>query len=354
MEPNDEVKKIIEKINNGQATDDEKQRFQHWYNSWDDTKTYIAQDGTPEQLKASIWKGIHARALPKTNVWKKWVAVAAAVVFVGTASFFFWLSTDLSDAAQRQYSGVLIMGNDQKIEKHQNSLDNFLDTAAYVDLTTLQHTESIKTLATEKGQFSKVILPDGTKVWLNVGTKLSLSDDFKTASQRTVSLSGEAYFEVTTIANRSFVVQAKDQSIRVLGTKFNVKAYPNQEQLVTSLYEGSIELVYQGQVTLLKPAEVARTGPRRVDVLPLKDTYQGKWRQLQFEFDNEQIEEVLAQIGRWYNMEIVYDSTVPKQLISGKITPGATMPDLLLILSNLTEGQYTRKGDALHVKFKNN
>lgn len=355
MHSKKEIEAILLKINEGTASLEEKERFQQWYNSFDDSHTAVASDSSAAILKEQIWAGLQKRKSVRTRRWKRYVAVAAVLLLSGTALLVYKQQSS-SGASDQDFlrSGLQIEGANAQVESVEGSLSNFLDTAYYFDLQTVSGHTAINAVFTEKGQFSKIILPDGTKVSLNADTKIKLSPDFATAAQRTVELEGEAYFEVTSLPSRSFVVKSKSQEVRVLGTKFNVKAYPNQAGIKTSLFEGKIELVDGETKTLLAPRQQALNEAGIISVAANEAASSAGWRALSFEFDKERIDDVLVQLARWYKLELVLESTVPAQKISGKISRGTSLKDLQTILTNLTQGAYRLADDTLYVKFKNN
>lgn len=108
----------------------------------------------------------------------------------------------------------------------------------------------------DNGQRASVVLPDGTKVWLNSHTKLNYKSDYG-VKERSVSLSGEAYFEVSKDTLRRFLVNAGDMEVEALGTAFNVKAYEEDDEVVTTLFEGSVRTAVGKEFVILSPDESA-------------------------------------------------------------------------------------------------
>ena len=351
----EEIKAILIKINEGTASLEEKERFQEWYNSFDDSSTVIEANSSPEMLKEEIWISLQKRKPIQKIAWMRYTAAAAVILLCGAAVMLFSKKSDpaTSELALLR-SGLQVVDANAQVHAFDAEVSNFLDTTYYVDLLALSGAQEINAVFTEKGQFSKLILPDGTKVSMNADTKLKLSPDFAKATQRTVDLVGEAYFEVSSLPNQSFVVRSGTQEVKVLGTKFNVKAYPNQDIIKTNLIEGKIELIDGTAKTLLLPQQEAlnKKGVIAVEAKALESN--SGWRALSFDFDKEGIEDVLLQLARWYKLELVFESQIPSQKISGKISRGTSLKDLQAILTNLTQGTYRLKEDTLFVKFKNN
>lgn len=354
MLKDEEIKKILAKINAGTATEDEKSLFLQWYRSWDDTQTNVDTLGDVNTLHQSIWDKIEGKR--KVRRWdsRRFVRIAAAFAIVAASSFAFFYYSSTNDKPLELSSAVKLGGDAFDHVTINTSVADFLDTSKYVNLKELDNGDKIGDISTGEAQFIKIQLPDGSKVSLNAGTKIHLADDFRTGQNRVVYLEGEAFFDVSKIAGRNFIVASKGQRVEVLGTKFNIKAYPNQKQIVTSLIEGSIRLQSGDAAEVLKPNDIAYNTAGNIAVKSEEVIPNIGWRQLNFEFDNEQVEEVLQQLGRWYGLKIVFKNRIPDLMISGKIPRGTELKDLQLILGNLTQAQYQLKDNVMQVKFNNN
>lgn len=197
-------------------------------------------------------------------------------------------------------------------------------------------------VSTRKGSKSKLVLPDGTQVWLNADSKISYNDHFG-ASTREISLSGEAYFEVVKDKTRPFIVHTPAMDIKVMGTVFNVKAYPADEASQTSLIEGSVEvsLKKSGKKILLKPSEklfvsneYLNKGPEKIisaratvpdiaisqiNTLPDKITaIETQWTQNKLAFKNQKLVDIVADLSRWYGVTIdINDENIREKTYSG-------------------------------------
>lgn len=205
--------------------------------------------------------------------------------------------------------------------------------------------ENINQVSTQLGSRTKIILPDGTKVWLNVGSKLSYPD-IKNASQRVVTLTGEAYFEVVHDASRPFIVHTDYMDVRDIGTAFEVKYYPGDKQFEATLIEGSIEVINPKdpeRKVLLKPKEkiivpilpavqeIKTPVPHQEDettiytIAKIKATEHGlfpetAWVQNQLVFDNEPFKELAIRMERWYDVKIYFtDTAIAETRFSGII-----------------------------------
>ena len=177
-------------------------------------------------------------------------------------------------------------------------------------------------IITESGQRSKVVLPDSSIVWLNSSTTLSYNYSFK--DKRIIFLNGQAFFQVTRNENRPFLVQCGDIKIKVLGTKFDVNGYPENDKISVVLESGSV-LLSQGQGTLnykLTPGEEADYDICKKDI-SIHDTDVKKytsWKDGKLIFRNDPMKLVLKKLERWYNIKIeVKDSEVYNTIFTGTI-----------------------------------
>ncbi|MRG44863.1 DUF4974 domain-containing protein [Chitinophaga sp. SYP-B3965] len=188
---------------------------------------------------------------------------------------------------------------------------------------------SIETIV-KPGARSRLLLPDGSVVWLNSGSRISYPANF-TDSLREVELEGEAYFDVAKNPNRPFIVHTRDIHIRVLGTAFNVKCYPDENKTEATLIRGLVQVSKTGEgpqeVLLLHPHEkvvisksvsdIGTAVPHNMIVKHLKentkDTSMAEtaWVYNKLVFDGEDFQEIVAEMERWYNVKIsINDSTV--------------------------------------------
>ena len=175
---------------------------------------------------------------------------------------------------------------------------------------------------TENGQRSKVVLPDSSIVWLNSGTTLSYN--YSAEDTRSIILNGEGFFQVTRNVNKPFVVQCGDIKVKVLGTKFDVSAYPDNDKISVVLESGSV-LLNHNQCTLnykLKPGEQADYDKKAKEINihsadVEKDT---SWKDGKLIFRNDPMKLVIKQLERWYNIQVeVKDPEVYNSIFTGTV-----------------------------------
>jgi len=187
------------------------------------------------------------------------------------------------------------------------------------------------TLSTPRGQLFKIVLPDGTKVWMNANSTLNYPSKF-TGSERLVELHGEAYFEVTKNPDQPFIVKTADQQVKVLGTHFNINAYDNEATTKTTLVEGKVEVQHQQQKMLLVPNQQSISKGQSFNKKNVDATEFITWREGYFTFQNATANEIMQQLARWYDLNVRLDNSETSERFSGKITKQMNLPEILAVL----------------------
>ncbi|PUZ22435.1 FecR family protein [Chitinophaga costaii] len=175
----------------------------------------------------------------------------------------------------------------------------------------------------------KVVLADGTSVWLNAGSALRYPTAFN-GPERSVTISGEAYFEVAPRAQQPFQVKVSDGStISVLGTQFNVNAYTDEQAVRTTLVSGSLRVSASGKDLLLQPGQqaVAANGVQLVKAANIAQAV--AWKEGIFDFDKMDVAAVMRQLARWYDLQIIYENGVPDTRFYGEIGRNLQLSDVL-------------------------
>jgi len=204
---------------------------------------------------------------------------------------------------------------------------------------------NLHTISTPKGVQHQVVLPDGSRVWLNAASSLRFPTAF-TGSARQVKLTGEGYFEVAKNKQMPFKVEANGTTIEVLGTHFNLKAYPEEKATTTTLIEGSVKVSQANVSKLLRPGQQAKWQEAQKDlkVMPVELDEVLAWKNGLFQFNETPIPEVLRQVARWYDVEYQYQGSQPNIHFTGQISRQNNLNEVLNMLE-LTGG--------IHFKIKN-
>lgn len=159
------------------------------------------------------------------------------------------------------------------------------------------------TLYVPAGQRACITLQDGTIVWLNAQSTLIYPSHFY-GKERIVSITGEAFFEVSKDKEKPFIVTAQDAKIRVLGTKFNVYSYPDTKQIKTSLIEGAVQVFYKSKQVILRPNEESIAQDGKLTVGNIKNPDMLLWRNGIYSFNNERLVEIVRDLELYYDVTI--------------------------------------------------
>ena len=210
------------------------------------------------------------------------------------------------------------------------------------------------TLATPRGGQYKVTLPDGTRVWLNSASRLRYPTAFTGATRR-VELSGEAYFEVAKNSRQPFTVATAGMAVNVLGTDFNLNAYSDEDSIRTTLVDGAVRLVNDGNALEIHPGEQGSLARDEKQDSLARDEKQGSpardgkrmvvsrpdvqevlaWKNGEFVFYSQPIQVIMRQVSRWYDVDVEYRGAPPTTLFTGDIARASKASALLEMLETV-------------------
>lgn len=188
-------------------------------------------------------------------------------------------------------------------------------------------------ISTPKGGQFSVTLSDGTRAWLNAGSTLTYPPYFS-GHQRRVSITGEVYFEVAADKRKPFRVAAPGLEIKVLGTHFNVSAYPDDGKISTTLFEGAVALKTAKKETQIIPGQVAVWKPDGAEIHTFSADLESvlAWKNGYFIFNEEHIQPIMDKLSRWYNVEVSYRGDLRGLNFSARIPRKSTISEVLSIL----------------------
>lgn len=211
-------------------------------------------------------------------------------------------------------------------------------------------TDQINVLTTARGQMYSIVLPDGSKVWMNSDSELEYMANLVTEGKRVVKLRGEAYFEISKDKSHPFIVKTKGQDVEVIGTQFNVNAYENEPFISTTLLEGSISLRTATEQRLLSPGQQALNKQGQLQVRQANIENITDWKEGDFAFKNVDFKTALRKIERWYNVEMIYDKSLPKDLQAGGwISRKKNLSSVLEFIESAKMVRFKADGDKIYV-----
>ncbi|NLU90483.1 FecR family protein [Chitinophaga sp. Ak27] len=366
-----ELLQLFERIANGTASNHDLQVYNEWCNSFQAENVPVQRPFEEKQMK--ILAALNERISSGRRInHMKWSA-AAAILLICTVAAFTWrhkqatVSANWSSGqAQVQHnpnSTVLILADGTQVElgatqkgKIGQQSGTYISKKSDSSLVYVFNGKNTSgnsavvqynSLVIGKGQQFQLQLPDGTKVWINAGSSLKFPVNFQRQPQREVILSGEAYFEVASYANKPFVVATACQKIEVLGTNFNVESYPEDSDSRTTLLEGTVRINHQLELSPGEQAIVRHSG--ETDKKHVNTAAVVAWKNGYFSFDGESIYDIMPKLGRWYDMEVSYDENLPGDKFEASISRSRSMTDVLDFLQRTKLVKFRIEGHRIIV-----
>ncbi|MDN3586721.1 FecR family protein [Pedobacter aquatilis] len=363
-----DLEKIVERYLSGKANADEIQFIEEYYNFLG--KTDESSDINPaediknlEQLNfEAIKEKIAHNKKTRISPLYKYISAAAALVLIFTGIYYFQINKTskllATTQAQRKHldilpgknKAILTLADGSKVVLDENTSSDISDqdgiriskekdgqlVYTIVNNSLLNQHKNIayNTISTPRGGQYQVILPDGSRVWLNAASSLKYPEAF-TGKQRLVVLTGEAYFEVAKNKSMPFHVVSQNQNVEVLGTHFNINSYLDDNTVKTTLLEGSVKVSNLKFSKTLKPGEQAISGiggEASIKIAADVDTDdETAWKNGLFQFNDSQLKVILSQLERWYDIKIDY-SDVPAKRFNGMVPRKSKLSEVLKML----------------------
>lgn len=209
------------------------------------------------------------------------------------------------------------------------------------------------TMTTPRGRQYQLTLADGSRVWLNAASSVTFPTAF-VGSERRVEISGEAYFEVAHDASKPFVVAVAGMEVKVLGTHFNINSYSDEPSIKTTLLEGRVMVERGGRQVYLNPGQQAILRPGQDNIRVAYDVDVDEvvaWKNGSFSYNRVDIETIMRQVARWYDVEVVYEKKTD-ETFSGGLPRSQNVSELLKRLEATERVNFEIKGKLIIVKEK--
>lgn len=374
---------LLDKYIEGSATHEERLIVEAWYATSllrrvKEAETEAETEAAAyERIKTEMWTQI-APTRPKIKpIRKTRFAIAAAATLALTLGISVYLSYQhFGKPAQTTTASTIVPGSTGATLTLANGEQIDLTTAGDSELSdqaglSIRQSEdgllvyevqakggsdkkTINTLSTARGESFIMVLPDKSKVWLNADSRLTFDANMKADTVRRVTLQGEAYFEVAKVG-KPFIVRANHQEIKVLGTTFNIHAYPGDQHSKTTLVEGRVQVHNKGGAVVLKPGEMAIGSTQKIQKQPVDIAEEIAWKEGNFVFSSEKLSEILKTIGRWYDLDFVFlDHELKAETFEAMVPRATAIEDILLVLESTGKVKFEIKNRTAYVKKKTN
>ena len=360
---------LAKKWLNKTITPDEQAEFAAWYNADQDIPVDIPSGfaENEEVLRERILNKIN-RDIKKNNNRSKiiiptWLRVAAGILlFAGCFIYYFvhthppvkqlalirqkpQLKNDVSPGGNK---AILTLANGSKIDLNDVKNGVLASQGKTVlkkdkdgqliyeapDGKAKDSSSIYNTITIPKGGQFQIVLSDGSKVWLNSASSITFPTAFS-KTERKVTVTGEVYFEVAKNKHLPFRVVAGKQTVEVLGTHFNINAYSDEDAIKTTLIEGSVKVSADSQNAILKPEQQSsilnnKQGRISINTVDTDDVL--AWKNGNFQFEKAEIQLIMREASRWYDVDIKYESELPPRRFTGSISRNVNLSELLKML----------------------
>jgi transmembrane sensor len=358
-----DIEDLVNKFFLGTLTLEEKEKLNKWYRDTNDAGIEWESSETEDVLKNRLFNQIDkdlklsaTSPIKKYSLWSK-LAVASILITVLSFSVYFYnqktnLNTpvnnkhaqvDFNPGSAKAYltlaDGSRVILDDKEIgytTTQSGTIIKKTNKGQIVYTTKLSDSSSnqYNTIEIPMGGKYQIVLPDGSKVWLNSATTLRFPVNFS-KKVREVELKGEAYFEIVKKIDLPFKVISKNHLVEVLGTHFNVNAYNDESSIKTTLLEGKVRVsnASNKNTVILKPGEQSKYD-NTFTVAKVDSQISIAWKEGYFRFDNADLNSVMRQLSRWYGVKIRYERDIPKLSYGGAIDMNLTLLQVMEILKN--------------------
>lgn len=359
---NKEAKELLARYRAKRCSEEELALLETWYLNYKDEMSDLSPEGL-NQAKVEVWAKlpVHETRSKNFRLWGRIAAAASVVLCLAIGWWFFQTNKEVKSLTSKEMAAKILPGGNKAVLTLSDGSEISLTDVANGKLASQQGMvitknkdgqleyrigtipgaaatkESFNTISTPAGGQYQVILPDGTKVWLNAESSLRYPTDFA-GQGRKVTLKGEGYFEVMHDRNRPFKVESNGQTVEVLGTHFNISAYDNEVEVKTTLLSGSVRVKTQksNNTEILKPGEQAVLEGNSFKVAEVMTEDVIAWKNNSFVFNNEKLGSIMRKIARWYDVEVICPPDLAEMVFAGSGSRNRSIQQTLRIME-LTE-----------------
>lgn len=366
------IEELANKIKLGIITPAEQVEFDEWYRKQSKKSFYVPESSANSEieLKNRIYGRIEnelefKHKIEPTLILRR-LAVAASILLIISIGLYITVRrNDISKPAivknsipnfkPGQSKAILTLSSGKKIvlddvsqgklAAEGNSIINKTNGKGIIYANSHSYHTSqllVNTMTTPRGGEYQLTLSDGTKVWLNAASSITYPASF-VGKYRDVSVSGEAYFEVAHDRSKPFRVKTSEQTVEVLGTHFNINGYHDENMVRTTLLEGSVSVLCNNIQKVLRPGEQASVEHGNLNIKSIDTDEAVAWKNGYFQFVDADIQTIMRQLARWYDVDVEFVGATTKETFTGRISRHRNLNQVLKII---------QESKSVHLSFK--
>lgn len=369
--PEDLIHKYVQNV----CSEEEKAIVESWHIKDISAATYLPSKENISLVNIRMANKLTGRIQVRTQrektlrLWQRF-ALTASILFIVSAITLLYLSDNSShpilspnpvhpDILPGSNKAILTLDNGNKIrldnnhnearliqQKNVSIIRKFGGEIVYKSLDKNRAEPKLfNTLTTPRGGQYHLILPDGTKVWLNSSSILTYPTGF-TGKERKVTLSGEAFFEVAKNRDQPFKVLSNGQTVEVLGTHFNISSYPEEHKTQTTLLEGKVKIRNHDVTKVLKPGQESLTQETDNNILISEADIEKNtaWKNNEFIFNGENLKSIMRSISRWYDIDVIYKNYSDETKYWGTVSRSKNISAVLKMLESTGKIKFQIEG----------
>jgi len=363
---NEEFKNLAAKCQDGTASAAEREAFNNAYHLLSTRHTDWDKElmGDEESVKSEIYLSLvnkvnSTKRSSRVHSLYRYMAAASILLFLSIGSYFLLskqpsvqqsAQNKANDLKPGENRATLTLANGQKIvltksmsgqlskQGNMNVQMGAGGTITYIpveDSHTTHDAVVYNTLTTKKGEQFPLVLADGTQVTLDAASSITYPVAFNN-KERKVTITGQAYFKVVHNAQQPFQVSVRGQTISDIGTEFNINAYDDEGTVKTTLLAGSVKVSKANELVVLSPGQQSQVADNSNKITLIKDAdieTAIAWKSGLFQYNNANIQTVMRQLARWYDVDIQYEGAIPQREFSGKMQRNLNASQVLDLLS---------------------
>lgn len=356
------------------ASKENRARFDFYCKMYHKTRSVAFLSKVDESAAWNKISGAINKPKVKTRKLSLWIPYAAAIaILIGISTFFLTQQkeaiytsskydfTQIAQAGSKK--AFLTLADGSQVTLHEETVQQIaekdgtqikkdsLNNITYVSSNKQKAELIYNTINVPRGGEYSLVLSDGTKVWLNADSELRYPVKFS-HNKRDVYLVGEAYMEVAHNKKSPFTVHTHDAGVLVLGTKFNISSYEDQEFIATTLIEGSVQINNLTNTKILKPGDqsIIMRGLEPIEVSSVDTHLYTSWVNGVFEFENMELEYIMAQLGRWYDVKFFFKEEQQKHIrFTGAIKRDKPFEFMLQMIEKVESVKFSVKDEYIVV-----